>query len=105
MPTTPERVFDEPTLAEPDFMLGNQFWDKYKLPVMALIALVVVAIVVTEVYQSIRHKAAETASARLDTAKFSTDYQKIIDKFPGTPAAANAYLLLGRRSDGTGGRV
>ena len=52
----------------------------------------------SEVYESIRHRAAVTASARLDTAKFTTDYQKIIDKFPDAPAAANAYLLLGRRS-------
>ena len=97
LPTTPERVFDEPTLAEPDFMLaGNVFWSKYKLPVIALLTLVIIALVGLEVYVSIRHNAAVKASERLDAAKNATDYKKVIEKFSGTPAAANACLLLGR---------
>ena len=89
-------MFDEPTLAEPDFMVGNQFWDKYKLPIMALVVLVVAAIVTAEIYQNIHQAAVAKASQRLDDAKDAADYQHIIDNFSGTPAAANAYLLLGR---------
>ena len=82
LPTTPERVFDEPTLAEPDFMVGNQVWDKYKLPIVALLTLVIVAIVTAEVYQSIHQAEVAKASQRLDAARDAEDYQKVIAKFP-----------------------
>ncbi len=91
------RASDEPVLAGPDLLLDNNlFWDKYKLPVVALLTLVIVAVVAAEIYQNSRHRAAVEASAQLLAARTPAEFQKVIDDHPGTAASANASLLLGR---------
>jgi tetratricopeptide (TPR) repeat protein len=85
--------------ASPDVLLieGSLFWDKYKLPILAAVALLVVALVASEFYEADRDKKIHAASAELDNAKTPADYRHVIDNYPGTMAAANAMLLLGRQ--------
>ena len=81
----------------PDLILESSlFWDKYKLPIVAVVALVVLGLVGSEVYQNNLARKTAAASAMLDASKTPADYQKVIDTYPGSEAAANAYLLLGR---------
>ncbi len=71
-------------------------WEKYKLLVVAGAALLVLGLVGSEFYQNNLERTATAASALLDSAKSDADYQKVIDTYPGSEAAANACLLLGR---------
>ncbi len=81
----------------PDLVLeGTMIWDRYKLPIVAAVTLVVLGLVGSEFYETNRAKAASAASALLDASKTPAEYQKVIDTYPGSEAAANAYLLLGR---------
>ena len=86
-----------PVYAGPDLLLeGSQFWDKYKVPVLAGAVLLLLALIGSEVYQASHEKALAAASAQLDSAKTPGDYQAVIDLYPGTTAAANAAMLKGR---------
>lgn len=84
-----------PPITGPDLDLeGDLFWDKYKLPIVGLVALVVVALVGFEVYYLVHGSSVKAATAQLDAAKSVADYQKVIDDHAGSLAAANAYLLM-----------
>ncbi len=71
------------------------FWSKYRLPILAGCALLVLAVVGTEYYRIGQEKALRLASAQFDAAKTPAEYQSVITQFPHTQAAANATLLLG----------
>ena len=93
----PSAPRDQQPLAGPDLVLEtNLFWDKYKLPVAAGIALLVLALVGSELYQGSRRNAAAAAAAKLDFAKTAAEYKELIAAYPDSAAAASAYLLLGR---------
>ena len=84
-------------LAGPDLLMeGSVAWEKYKFLVVGGVALLVLALVGSELYQNNQHSKAETASAQLNAARTIGEYQKVIDTYPGTLAAGNAYLLLAR---------
>ena len=84
-------------IAGPDLLLeGTAVWEKYKWPVVVGLLLLVVALIGSELYRSSQRRNAEAASADLNAAKTIGEYQKVIDTYPGTLAAANAYLLLAR---------
>ena len=87
-----------PAPAGPDLLLleGTLFWDKYKLPIVSGILLLVLALVGSELYQMDRDKKMRAASAELDSAKTPAAFRHIMDTYPGTMPAANAALLLGR---------
>ncbi len=88
---------EAPLKPAPDLLLeGELFWDKYKLPVLAILAIVLLGLIGSEVYHSNRTKAMAEASAELDSAKTLDDYKKIIARHDGSVAAAGAYLLAGR---------
>ena len=70
--------------------------EKYKLPILLGVTLLVLAAVGFGYYQAFQARNAVAASALLDAAKTDADYQKVIDTYPGSNAAANASLLLGR---------
>jgi tetratricopeptide (TPR) repeat protein len=88
-----------PSRVAPDLLLleGNLFWNKYKLPIVAGVLLLVLAGVASEVYEMDREKKIQAASAELDSAKSPADYRHVIATYPGTMPAANAALLLGRQ--------
>ncbi len=82
-------------LVGPDLLLeSSAAWEKYKLLVIGGVALLVFALVGSELYSNHQQRTALAASAQLDTAKTIGEYQKVIDTYPNTLAAANAYLLM-----------
>ena len=84
-------------LAGPDLLLeGNAAWEKYKFIVIGAVLLLVLALVGSELYHNSQRRMAEAASAELNGAKTIGEYQKVIDTYPNTLAAANAYLLMAR---------
>jgi tetratricopeptide (TPR) repeat protein len=101
--STPNRVTAElpetapkPVGADVLLLEGSLFLDKYKLPIVAGVLLLVLALIGSEVYAMQREKKLRAAGAELDSAKTSADYRHVIDGYPGTLPAANATLLLGR---------
>ena len=85
-----------PIQGPPLLLEGAAIWERYKWPVVGLVSLLILAILGSELYQNSQHRRAEAASAALDGSKTISEYQKVIDQYPGTLAAANAYLLLAR---------
>ncbi len=85
-------------LRGPDLLLleGHDFWEKYKLPVVAAVVLLVLALIGSEVYQANHEKKLAVAGAQLGAAKTPAEYQAVIDAYPGSQAAADAYMLKGR---------
>ncbi len=82
-------------LVGPDLLLeSNVVWEKYKLIVIGGVALLVLALVGSELYRNQQQRTAQAASTELNTAKTIGEYQKVIDAYPNTIAAANAYLLM-----------
>lgn len=96
--TAPSEALAEPALKPaPDLLLeGELFWDKYKVPVLAVLALVLLGLIGSEVYRANREKSLAQASTELDSAKTLDDYKKIIAEHDGSLAAAGAYMLAGR---------
>ncbi len=86
-----------PTVVEPTLRLdADLFWEKYKLPLLLGLALLITGLVGSVFYQSVRDRKIATASTQLAAAKTPEDFQRIIDSHAGTPAAADALLLLAR---------
>ena len=82
-------------LTGPDLLLqGGAAWDKYKLPIIAGVVLLVLALVGSELYRGSRQRSAEAATAALDGSKTIGEYRSVIDTYPGTLAAGDAYLLM-----------
>ena len=70
------------------------FWDQYKWPIIALVAVLVLGGLGFAGYQFYSQRKAADASALLAAAKSPEDYKVVIDRYPGSEAAASAYLLL-----------
>jgi TolA-binding protein len=70
------------------------FWDQYKLPIIALVVVLVLGGLGVAGYQLHRQRRASAAAAQLASAKTPQDFQQVIDGFAGSDAAASAYLLL-----------
>ncbi len=84
--------------AIPELVLGGElFWDKYKLPIVAVLLVALVGLIGSEIYRSNQVKTLAQTSAELASAKTVDDYKKIIAEHGNTPASAGAYLLCGRR--------
>ena len=83
-----------PIQGPPLLLEGAAVWERYKWPVVGAVALLVLALLGSEFYQGTQRRRAQESSVALDGAKTITEYQKVIDQYPGTLAAANAYLLL-----------
>ncbi len=94
-----------PTVVEPTLRLdADLFWEKYKLPLLAALLVVILGVVGTLTYQTIRDRRLAAASAQLAAAKTPEDFQRLIDSHAGTPAAADALLLLARAQAEKGDR-
>jgi predicted negative regulator of RcsB-dependent stress response len=70
------------------------FWDQYKWPIIALVAVLVLGGLGFAGYQFYAQRKAADASALLAAAKSPEDYKVVIDRYSGSEAAASAYLLL-----------
>ena len=76
---------------------GSFFWERYKL---VIVALIFAGIGVALFYTYLRvTKAAFNARAQefFDAQNRTEDLQKVVDKYPGTPAAAQALLIIGEK--------
>jgi TolA-binding protein len=88
---------DERRTVAPDLLLDSGLvFERHKVLILAVVAVVILALIGLGMFQSYRVKTDAAASAQFDAAKTAADYQKIIDTYPGSKAAANSYLLLGR---------
>ena len=88
---------DERRTIAPELLLdSNLALEKYKLPILLGVTLLILAAIGFGYYESYQARNAAAASALLDGAKTEADYQKVIATYPGSNAAANASLLLGR---------
>ena len=77
--------------AEFDF---GVFWNRHRTKIIALGSLVVIGLILFAVFQVMEHRKAASARNLLLSARTPTGYQSVIEKYPGTMAAANARLLL-----------
>lgn len=70
------------------------FWERFKKPITAAILIVLLAMTAFTGYRFYSERRVAAASALLASAKSAQEYQQVIDRYPSTPAAADAYLLL-----------
>ena len=70
------------------------FWDQYKTTIIAVAAVLVLGGLAFGGYQIYKAHAAADATALLAAADSPEEYEKVIDRYPGTESAASAYLLL-----------
>jgi tetratricopeptide (TPR) repeat protein len=78
------------------------FWERNKgVIITALVAALVCGLGYVG-YLLYNKRRDEQAATALASAKVAQDYQQVLDRFAGTPASANAYLLLAdaQRSEG-----
>jgi tetratricopeptide (TPR) repeat protein len=70
------------------------FWERFKKEITAALLIVLLVVIAYTGYRfySDRHTAA--ASALLAGAKNAQQYQQVIEQYPNTAAAADAYILL-----------
>ena len=70
------------------------FWDRFKKEIIAALIVILLAVVGFAGYRYYSDRLSAAASASLASAKTPQEYQQVIDRYPNSPAAANAYLLL-----------
>jgi predicted negative regulator of RcsB-dependent stress response len=70
------------------------FWLKHKTEIIAVIVIAFVAAVGFGGYRIYSSQQSSAAAGLLGSATTERDYQAVITKYPGTPAAASALLLL-----------
>ncbi|HEY4256675.1 MAG: tetratricopeptide repeat protein [Candidatus Udaeobacter sp.] len=70
------------------------FWERFKKPITAALIIVLIAVIAFTGYRFYSDRRVAAASALLASAKSAQEYQQVIDRYPSTPAAADAYLLL-----------
>src|SRR5947208_3160536 len=70
------------------------FWERFKKPIIAALLIVLIALIAFTGYRFYSDRRVLVASALLASAKSAQEYQQVIDSYPSTPAAADAYLLL-----------
>jgi TolA-binding protein len=70
------------------------FWERFKKQITAALLIVLLTVIAFTGYRFYSDRRAVAASALLASAKSAQQYQQVIDRYPSTPAAADAYLLL-----------
>ncbi|MBA3963314.1 MAG: tetratricopeptide repeat protein [Chthoniobacterales bacterium] len=70
------------------------FWDQYKVPIIALAAVLVLGGLGFAGYEVLAQRRAAEAASALASATTPEDYQRVIDGYAGSAPAASAYLLL-----------
>jgi predicted negative regulator of RcsB-dependent stress response len=87
MPTAPPSSTDAAVEA-------RVFWLRFQKEIAAALIIVILAIVGFAGYRFYTSQRNATAAELLGNAKTPHDYQEVIERYPGTPAGASAYLLL-----------
>ena len=72
----------------------NLFWDQYMTTIIAVVAVLVLGGLGYAGYELYTARRAADATVLLAGAKSASDYEQVIDRYPGSAPAASAYLLL-----------
>jgi TolA-binding protein len=80
---------------------AHVFWHRHKTEIFSVIVIVILAIIGFGGYRLYSERQAAAGAGLLAEAKKASDYEQVIARYPSTPAAASAYLLLAQaqRSD------
>lgn len=70
------------------------FWDQYKMPIIAIIVVLLLGGFGFAGYEFYQQRQAKEAAAMLAGAKAPQDFQQVIARYPGSGPAASAALLL-----------
>jgi TolA-binding protein len=70
------------------------FWERFKKEITVALVIVLLAVIAYTGYRFYSDRRTAAASALLASAKNAPEYEQVIVRFPNTPAAAAAYLLL-----------
>src|SRR2546421_12848642 len=73
------------------------FWLRFQKEIAAALIIVILAIIGFAGYRFYTYRRNSTAAELLGQAKTPNDYQAVIERYPGTPAGASAYLLLAEK--------
>jgi TolA-binding protein len=73
------------------------FWLRFQKEIAAALVIVLLALVGFSGYRFYKNRQESTAAELLGQAKTPQDYQAVMERYPGTPAGASAYLLLAER--------
>jgi tetratricopeptide (TPR) repeat protein len=73
---------------------GQLFWERYKVTIIAVATVLVLAGLGYAGYKLYTARRAANAEAALAGAHTAQQYQQVIDRYPGSEPAASAYLLL-----------
>src|ERR1041384_530930 len=84
-----------PSVTSANPVLETQvFWYRYKAVIFAILIVAILGVAAWGGYRFNSERRDATAALALGGAKTSSEYQKVIAQYPGTPAAASAYLFL-----------
>jgi hypothetical protein len=70
------------------------FWERFKKPIIAGAIVVLLGIIAFTGYRFYSDRRSAAASAALASAGTVQEYERVIARYPNTPAAADAYILL-----------
>ena len=70
------------------------FWDRFKKEIVAALLIVLLAVLGFTGYRFYSDRRAAAASAMLASTKTAEEYRQVLQDYPNTAAAADAYLLL-----------
>lgn len=78
----------------------SMFWDQYKMPIIAVVIVLLLGGLGFAGYQFYQQQQANAAAAMLAGAKTPQGFQQVIEKYPGSGPAASASLLLANAQRG-----
>jgi predicted negative regulator of RcsB-dependent stress response len=70
------------------------FWERFKNVIIVALIIALLAVIGFTGYRFYSDRRSAAASALLASARTAQEYRQVIVRFPKTPAAADAYLLL-----------
>lgn len=89
-----------PTAAPPSrdaALEARVFWWRFRKEIAAIAIIVLLAVTFFAAYRLYMNRRASAAASLLAGAKSTPDYQRLLELYPKTPAAASAYLLLAEK--------
>jgi predicted negative regulator of RcsB-dependent stress response len=94
---------DMPTVSSPaprSTLDATVFWLRYKNELLIALIVIVLGAAAYGGYQMYKDQHSNAAADLLGAATSIPGYQQVIDRYPGTAAAASAYLLLAEQERG-----
>src|SRR5207245_11215951 len=70
------------------------FWERFKKEIAAALLILLLGVIAFAGYRFYTDRRVAAASALLATAKTAQEDQQLIDRYPNSAAAADAYILL-----------